>query len=545
VTPDSPIGSIIGGCRIEAEIGHGGMGVVYRAEQLSLRRRVALKLLPAALSHDPEFRARFEQEARIAASLDHPNVVPIFDYGESDGQLFIVMRCVDGTDLRRLMRREETLSPSRAARIVAQIGAALDAAHAQGLVHRDVKPGNVLLRPGAGDDHVYLSDFGLTKLADESRGLTRTGQWLGTPDYAAPEQIEGRRVDARTDVYALGCMLHEMLTGQVPFPRDATMASLWAHVNEPAPRPSEHGGAIPPAFDAIVARALAKDPDERYASAGDLGRAALAAAEGRALPREDRSVATGEASPLGAAAATRQLATVADRRPARTHVQPSARPRAGRRSRRTPVALALAALLLAGGGALAAALLSRSSSPSAATHVARTSTKASHHPQKTVPSVPRTTTTAPVTPPPEPPSNHYDVSRQRWTTYVAPAYHVDRPVGWAMQKDFHPENSIRSRSEWTDPICDCDLVIDYIAGYGESAMQNASETSGGTKQPTSIGTFDDAALRQAVADSGQHEATYFLADGTDNYAVRATAPTAATALELARRIASSLLPYGE
>src|SRR5215213_9350473 len=368
--PDPAIGSVIGGCRSDAVLGHGGMGVVYRAEQLALGRRVALKVLSAALSHDANFRARFQQEARLAASLDHPNVVPIYEAGEDGDHLYLVMRYVDGIDLRSLLQREGALPPRRAAGIVAQVAAALDAAHAKGLVHRDVKPANVMVCTDAGGDRVYLSDFGLTKPVDATSGLTRTGEWIGTPDYAAPEQIEGRRVDARTDVYALGCALFEALSGAAPFPRDVPMAKLWAHVNAPPPSLAATDRSVPPAFDAVVRRALAKDPAKRYASAGGLGRAAVAAAEDRSVPEEDHSVATGEAAALPATeplAPAPPLPPAVSRRPTR----PSARrpaPRVTtaapqrvpqpRRSRRSPAGLAALAALLVAAGVLAAVLLS-------------------------------------------------------------------------------------------------------------------------------------------------------------------------------------------
>ncbi len=214
-------GTQFAGHRIEEVAGRGGMGVVYRATQLALERTVALKVIAPGLMEDAAMRRRFLVEVRTAASLDHPNVIPLLYAGESDGVAYLAMRYVAGDDLRTLVRREGPLEPGRAARIVAQIGAALDAAHAAGLVHRDVKPANVLLGPG---DHVYLTDFGLTKQARSlgTAHTTRTGHWVGTLDYVAPEQIRGERIDARADVYALGCVLFFALCGVVPFPARAT-----------------------------------------------------------------------------------------------------------------------------------------------------------------------------------------------------------------------------------------------------------------------------------------------------------------------------------
>jgi len=294
-----PHGSLFAGHEIIAVAGRGGMGVVYRARQLDLDRIVALKVIAPALAEDQAFRERFIRESRHAASIDHPNVIPVFAAGESDGVLYLTMRFVEGDDLRTLVRREGPLPGERAVGIVRQVGAALDAAHERGVVHRDVKPANVLLDAG---DHAYLTDFGLTKRVDSVSGDTRTGGWVGTLGYVAPEQIRGERVDARTDVYALGCVLFHALTGAPPYRRDSDEATMWAHLNDPPPSVAVGAGSeLPPAFDAVVARALAKAPADRFPSAGDLGRAALAAAGGRrelaAAP--GRVVATGAAAPEG------------------------------------------------------------------------------------------------------------------------------------------------------------------------------------------------------------------------------------------------------
>jgi serine/threonine-protein kinase len=284
-------GDEFAGCRIEAVAGRGGMGVVYRATELSLGRPVALKLLTPDRARDAEFRERFQRESRMAAAIDHPNVIPVYAAGEYDGFLYLVMRYVGGTDLHKLLRDESSLEPTRAADLVAQVAAALDAAHAAGLVHRDVKPANVLL---AGD-HAYLSDFGLTRLAGSDTQLTESGRWIGTVEYCSPEQLRGERTDARADVYSLGCVLYASLTGRPPFAHGTVPATMLAHLNELPPIPSERG--LPREFDRVMARALAKDPEQRYPSAGDLGRAALAAARGEAVTESERSVAVGSAAP--------------------------------------------------------------------------------------------------------------------------------------------------------------------------------------------------------------------------------------------------------
>ena len=290
--PDLLPGAEFAGCRIEAVAGRGGMGIVYRATQLSLGRPVALKLITPDRAGDAGFRERFERESRIAAAIDHPNVVPVYAAGEEAGHLYLVMRYVKGTDLQHLLARERTLPPERVAAIALQIGAALDAAHAVGLVHRDVKPANVLL----GGEHAYLADFGLSQVVGSDTRLTSTGQWIGTADFMAPEQFEGGEADARADVYALGCVLYDALTGSVPFPRGTVPKTMIAHLQEEPPRPSEYGAPL--GFDRVIARALAKDPEDRYPSAGDLGRASLAAAEGRPVTETERVVARGAAAPV-------------------------------------------------------------------------------------------------------------------------------------------------------------------------------------------------------------------------------------------------------
>jgi hypothetical protein len=269
-------GAELAGYRIEAVAGRGGMGVVYRAWHLGLERPVALKVISPGLASRDEFRARFRRESRLAAALDHPHVLPIYEAGESDGVLFIAMRWVDGVDLGRVLEQDGALPLGRAVRLVAQVAGALDCAHSRGLVHRDVKPANVL---GADSDHGYLADFGLAK-RDDTAGLTETGRWLGTADYAAPEQIEGGEVAPAADVYALGCVLFAALTGGPPFPRESAVAVAYAQVHDPAP-----AVGVSPAVDAVVARALAKRPADRFASAGELSAAAtaaLAAGENRA-----------------------------------------------------------------------------------------------------------------------------------------------------------------------------------------------------------------------------------------------------------------------
>ena len=272
-----PEPTTIAGYRIETLLGRGGMGAVYRALDTRLNRPVALKLLAPELVTDPSFRERFAAESRIAASLDHPHIVPIYEAGETDGILFIAMRYVEGADLETLVRRDGPLTPARAVQLLAGIAEALEAAHERGLVHRDVKPANILVAAGPhATEHAYLTDFGLTKRLEGGQNLTMSGQIVGSVDYLAPEQIEGRPSGASADVYSLGCVLYAVLTAQPPYPRDDQVATLYAHLQAPAPKPSEVDPALRP-FDPIIAKGLAKDPADRYPSAAELIEAATAA----------------------------------------------------------------------------------------------------------------------------------------------------------------------------------------------------------------------------------------------------------------------------
>ncbi|MGW7574506.1 serine/threonine-protein kinase [Streptomyces sp. NPDC054765] len=267
--PDSSglSGRRIAGYLLQDEIGRGGMAVVYRAEDLRLGRTVAVKLLAPELARNDTFRQRFAHESRVAAAIDHPHIVPVFEAGETEGVLYIAMRYVQGRDLRALLDRDGPLSLETACRIALQVASALDAAHAHDLVHRDVKPGNILIAEGTDSDrpeHAYLTDFGLTKKSLSLTGFTSVGQFVGTLDYVAPEQISGRPVDGRCDVYSLACVLFEMLTGAPPFRRDDDMALLWAHQYDPPPALTELRPDLPEAVDTVFAESLAKVPEARY-----------------------------------------------------------------------------------------------------------------------------------------------------------------------------------------------------------------------------------------------------------------------------------------
>jgi len=271
---DSRVGTAFGKYNLTCLLGKGGMGEVYEAYDTDKRRTVALKILAAEYSHDAKFRERFQRESHAAAILQEPHVIPIHDWGEIDGNLYIDMRLVRGLTLADLIAAGP-LAPSRAASIVSQIGAALDAAHAERLIHRDVKPQNIIVTP---DDFAYLVDFGIAEAKDETR-LTMTGTQIGTMNYMAPERFSGKPATSAVDVYALACVLYEALTGVTPFLSNNLEELISAHLSSPPPRPSVANTRVPVSFDAVIARGMAKDPDDRFGTVGGLGRAAQ-----RALP---------------------------------------------------------------------------------------------------------------------------------------------------------------------------------------------------------------------------------------------------------------------
>ena len=342
-------GSTFAGCRLEAVGGRGGMGIVFRATQLALERPVALKAIAPDLAADLAFRERFQRESHLAASIDHPNVIPVYEAGELDGTLYLIMRWVEGTDLRTLLATSGRQSPGRAIKLLRPVASALAAAHAHGLVHRDVKPANVLIArgPEEEDDHVYLTDFGIARRTD-SESITRTAVVVGTIDYMAPERFEGGKGDAASDIYSFGCVLYETLTGHVPYQRPSAVSKIYAHVADPIPSVRDEVSEIPEQLDAIIAKAMAKRPEDRFGSARELA-AALGQAL-RALDTAERAVAT-EGEPVTAVTApsaptvvtddamTRVLAPATNAAPA--HVAQESRvdepPAPARTSRRSPV----------------------------------------------------------------------------------------------------------------------------------------------------------------------------------------------------------------
>jgi len=355
-------GARIAGYVLEEQIGVGGMALVFRARDERLQRRVALKVLSPALAPDDAFRQRFIRESRAAAAVDDPHIIPVFEAGEAEGALFIAMRYVPGGDVRTLMRRAKRLTPERALAIISPVASALDAAHAARLVHRDVKPENMLVdtRPGR-PDHVYLSDFGLSKGVLASLGPTGTGQWLGTAGYSAPEQMAGKPVDGQADQYSLACVAFELLCGEVPFPREHVTAVIWAHMSEPPPALSAHGPAFPAEADGVMARALAKSPGDRFASCRDFADALRAAFGLVPYNSGSRPAAGADVSRLATAvpashlipdvplnhAVTQTAGPVPVRRPAPAPVAPvPVEPGTRRGPRRAVLALAVAAAVL-------------------------------------------------------------------------------------------------------------------------------------------------------------------------------------------------------
>ena len=325
--PELPlVGDEFAGYRLRAVLGKGGMSTVYQAENPRLGNVIALKVLAPELASDDVFRTRFLEESRIAAAMNHPHVIPIHDMGSGDGLLYIAMRCVSGTDLRQMISKRGRLLPDTAVFLLSQAARALDAAHRRGLVHRDVKPGNLLVERGNDDsdsdpDHLYLADFGITKPAIGRSGLTSTGQFLGTIDYVAPEQIRGLSVLGMADQYSLGCVLYECLTGRVPFEKDLDAAIIWAHVEETPTRATLLRPDLPAAIDEVFDQVLAKQPGDRYASCREFMTAA------RSALRVPETAVT--ARPSGRRVAARAPARAAVRRLPGTRARPGARGRRG------------------------------------------------------------------------------------------------------------------------------------------------------------------------------------------------------------------------
>lgn len=417
-------GQRLGDFEILEEIGRGGMGSVYLAEDTRLRRKVALKVILPELADQPDFRRRFEAEARGAAAIEHPNLVPVYAAGLLDGHLFLAMRFVAGQNLNQALDRRGPLTHDAASAILGKVAGALDAAHAAGLVHRDVTPANILLEGELGAAGVFLTDFGLVRGLDTGETqLTRTDQVIANLDYAAPEQIKGGRVDARTDVYALGCVLYRMLSGERPFPGTDTQ-KMWKIVNDPVPPIGREGDPL----DAVIARATAKDPERRYPSAGDLARAAIEPGEALTARLPERSVATGPAAAgyfeasdgEGVAAPPQNLGAG---RESRTAVLPGPAP--ARAGRRRALAIGAGAFAALAGVAVAVAMIATGGSDPAAQTVVREKTVTTSEP---VPAATGETEAGPEnTPAGEPEAEASAAILER---FDGRAYSGLAPVGW-------------------------------------------------------------------------------------------------------------------
>jgi serine/threonine-protein kinase len=466
VSNDPRIGWTLGPYRIEKEIARGGMGIVYHAFDERLERSVALKLLRDDLAADKEFRARFISESRAAAALDHPNILPVFDAGETDGVLFLAARLVDGSDLRRALAREGTLDPERALAIAGQVAGALDLAHSRGLVHRDIKPANVLLVPGerGDEEHAYLIDFGISKRADAGPGHTGTGQFVGTAGYAAPEQIRGQLVDGRADQYALACMVYEMLAGRPVFSAGTAVDLLHAHLHQAPPPLSQARTGAPASIDAAITRALDKNPLRRFETC----RALVAAARASAT-RPD------PAATLSAARLPRPPRVAA----------PAAMAAPIPRARGRAVAALTSVLLLAGAGVAAAVLLGGSRGPTASGRTLSTVIREGTVVTVTVPTSPVASTPNTASdlktvgteggPALEASFPHIDVASLPTTTHNLDGFSLDLP-DWALVADDEsqpsPPSIMRRRTEVSDPDHGVSVLVDHLTGFDVPAVEN-------------------------------------------------------------------------
>jgi Protein kinase domain len=532
------------------------MGVVYLVRDERLGRQVALKVIAPDLAHDREFQERFEAEARSAAAIEHPNAVPIYSAGSSDGNLFIAMRYIGGTDLRHALAESGPLAPAAAAAVASEVGAALDAAHAAGFVHRDVKPANILLTGAPGRGTAFLTDFGLTRgLGAAQTQLTGTGQWIGTLDYVAPEQMAAGRVDARTDIYSLGCVLYEMLTSSVPFTGDE-MQKLWGKANkEPPPLPSADGTHP---FDPVLARAIARDPERRFRSAGDLGRAASAAAGARSQAPTERSVATGVAA-AGLLEADVQPRSGAPRRPSpydrpttRMPNEPGQQGRRDgrRRSSAAAVAIVACALAIAGGLVVGALVLGEGRGGDSSTVVRRTApaTSASESPTTTV-----TEEEAPEGTSEEADAAVSSAGAEGTTPFYGDLYSAAIPAGWIQEEDEAlASDGSYVENTWSSPAGDEGLKIDESPGDPADPAESAAiiaddlRAAGATVYSVRDGVVRGGVIGSEIAfrgHSGLPERVDFFFNLADNgFAVLGSAYDIETAHRLIGPLVASIEP---
>jgi hypothetical protein len=452
----------ISGFEVIDLIGHGGMGSVYRAHQLDLDRDVALKVIHRQYTQDLAFRERFKGEMKMASAIDHPNVVSVFEAGEAGGEMFISMALVPGKNLAEIIKKQGRLTPERATRLVSQVASALDAAHDRGIVHRDVKPGNVLIDERV--DHAYLTDFGIAKSLEATKANTMTGQAVGAMRYISPEQAKNDPVDERSDVYSLGCVLYEALTGDLVFGEGSDASILLAKVNGDIDLPTHAVSSLDPGFDDVVAKALSLDPDERFQSAGELASAAGAVSRGEDVTRFLGTVG-------GAGDKTRKLEddVHVGFRQDETVVQPRRR---GQRAWLVPAAL----VVVAGVAAIAGFGLSRiGGSPGE-----------SQSSLKAAPSQQAPATLAPaVDPEPSDPPADESVPPSRALSSNLPlapvsaaAFDAEVPRDWYWKTQDEQVTSIRTMNVWEDPVDPLiDIQIDNQAATGVSPLDSAYSVS--------------------------------------------------------------------
>jgi predicted Ser/Thr protein kinase len=544
-------GDRIGDYRIVRVLSRGGMGVVYLARDERLGRQAALKVIAPHLAHEPEFQHRFEVEARSAAAIEHPNVVPIYAAGSDNGSVFLAMRFIDGTDLRTLLRRSGRLDADVALRIVAEVAAALDAAHAAGLVHRDVKPANILIEGEPGAGRAYLTDFGLTKASQGPHTqLTSTGQWIGTLDYVAPEQMVSGLVNARTDVYALACVLYEMLSGSVPFEGNE-MQKMWSQANEPIPT---MGGSFS-ALDSVIAKATAKDPAHRFASAGDLARAA----QGGVAIGPEHSVARGAAA-VGMAekinsAPTRKMPGVAmppvveptmPRPISQAERQRAAKRRAGGSLGRA-VAIVGAALVIAGGMIVGALVVAQGKGHGAGnTVVARAVTTTARAPS------PKTTEGHGVTES----SREAPEPQEEWTSFDGPRYSVEVPATWTQtEEEQRASDGSYTENVWISPDGTEGILIDESPGNPADPavsaaniahdIRSAGETVYSVHDELMIGGIEGSELDLRTNSERPERADFFFNLGENGFAVLGSANSLSAAHDLIEPVVSSLSVLGD
>jgi serine/threonine protein kinase len=533
------------------------MGVVYLARDERLGRQVALKVIAPDLAPDREFQERFEAEARSAAAIEHPNAVPIYSAGSVDENLYIAMRYIEGTDLREYLAESGPLSPAQAAAVVSEVGAALDAAHAAGFVHRDVKPANILLTGAPGRGTAFLTDFGLTRgLGGNQTQLTGTGQWIGTLDYVAPEQMAAGRVDARTDIYSLGCVLYEMLSGSVPFTGDE-MQKLWGKANEdPPPLPADGRHS----FNQVLARAIARDPEHRFRSAGDLGRAASVAAGTRHEAPTERSVATGLAE-------AGLLEADSPQRPApRARLSPYERqtvqmPRASAEPKRSAVgavAIVLCAIALAGGLVVGALMLADSRGAESSTTIRQTQEPASS-PAAEETEAQASASSAEAEPPEETeasveetePSGSESEAGEAGEPFFGNYYTVAIPAGWSQEEEeAWASDGSYIENTWTSPAEDEALKIDESPGEPKDPAASAStiasdlESAGETVYSLEHDVIRGGMIGSEIAfsgDSGPPERIdFFFTVGDNSFAVLGSSYDLDTSRRLVNRLVASI-----